>query len=198
MLRPATSVVTGPVTKVVPPIPEVPEVVESLGCLATPSLWFFDPQHAQNVMPVVYTHLVSTARDKVRVWDPYVQQADAPLLSSLKPGVLLHVLTAVGFENGSAPRVSAFVAALVQQGILSGAVDVKCHDRVSGIHRPFHDRYLFIDESEVYKIGASLDYHRRMQTASHAIVRIDAPVAQKLLRNRFTVMWDHAHTKSVT
>jgi hypothetical protein len=196
ILPPSTKTIQG-ASSAPPPVLALPDVREFMGCLATSTVWYYDCEHFARRPPGVYSHLVSQASRLVRVWDPYVLDDDAVLFSSLRPSASLQVLTAKGFNKGGLPRVASFEGALMRHGLLSGQVEVRCHNTLTGISDPIHDRYLFVDDHEIYKVGASLGYHRGQRFPSHAIVRIDEPLGKSLLLNRFLRMWDHVDTKRV-
>ncbi len=168
------------------------------GCLAAPSLWYYDNQHFKNAPPTIYEHLVSQAKRLVQVWDPYFYPEDAPLFTAIPPSVLFKFMTAWGFaaKHGPGKPVIDFQSALKTSVRAGVNVQFRIYNAwIDG--NPFHDRYLLVDDS-VFMVGASVEYHHRpKKNVSHAVARIDDPVGAALVRNRFDEWWNHKDTVTI-
>lgn len=167
---------------------------EAHGCLEAPSLWYYDRGHRES--PRIYKHLIGQARELIRVWDGYVHEADAALFSGVPLGVRLQVLTYEGARPPAEPKVNRFKRAL-DRFDLESTCEVRFVNSLLSQGRPFHDRYLFVDD-EVFKVGASLEYHHTPGNPSHAVLRVENREARALLRDRFLHLWGHPHTESVS
>jgi hypothetical protein len=106
------------------------------------------------------------------------------------------VLTDEGVLPPGAPRVSLFKRALDRLA-LESSCEVRFVNTLLSNGKPFHDRFLFIDE-DVFKVGASLSYHHTGGNPSHSVLRVENDEARALLRNRFLDLWGHRHTARVS
>lgn len=176
------------------PAPPAGWTKEAHGCLEAPSLWYYD--RGRREPPSIYKYLIGQARELIRVWDSYVHEPDAALFSGVPIGVRLEVLTYEGVRPPSEPRVTRFKRAL-DRFALESTCDVRFVNSRMSQGTPFHDRYLFVDE-EVFKVGASLEYHHTLGNPSHAVLRVENREARALLRDRFLHLWRHPHTESVS
>ncbi|MED2972203.1 hypothetical protein P4361_08045 [Fictibacillus sp. B-59209] len=163
-------------------------------CLIASDFWYYDRWLEPIEPPEIYEYLLSTAKNLVWIWDPYVKSEDLKLLSHINNEVKVKVLSYWG-QDRRAPRKKRVQDLIneVSTKYLSWGFDIELkyyntyYDTES--IDPFHDRYLFID-NDVYMVGASLTNHHK-RNSSTAIIKIVPEDAKLLLRERFNECWNH-------
>ncbi len=158
------------------------------GCQSTAGgFWYFDHK-LQGSPPAVYSYLLGRATGEAAIWDPYVHEADADLLSAVRVPAVVRVLAAAKASELQAFKTKAD-ACLAGVG---ASIAVRRADHLRGWRH--HDRYLFVrtaDGPEAYMVGSSMEHHRRV-LASTSVLRIAEPMACELLWNRFEEFWKNA------
>ena len=114
--------------------------------------------------PDYYGHLLSQATESIKVWDPYFIDGDEDLFTNVQVGVdvtILYMIEATrGRKTTSLPLadVKSRVGNKLPTG--HGNLKVVCLPNTDSKYdaRKWHDRFLIIDDTFVYLIGASLRY----------------------------------------
>src|SRR5258705_9354487 len=110
--------------------------------------------------------------------DGYINHRVLDLLKGKGDSVKVAILTRPTLPSEIAPLASAFNQQYGQQGALS--------IRTSHV---FHDRFLIIDDRDVYHFGASL---KDLVTRGSMFSRIEEPLVIEVLRQQLADVWKHA------
>lgn len=167
-------------------------------CIHINGTWYYDHQTTA-APPSMYAELVQTARDRICIWDPYVDEYGFPAFTFVPDDIEIQCLTSMGYDgtqNLNDTRVGRFVMAIDgQRNQWVSRMTVKYynvrHDDCGKY--AFHDRYLFVDDN-VYVVGSSLPHHV-MRNGSTAIHRIESLDARELIRNMYERYWNHRWTE---
>ena len=119
-----------------------------------------------NNPPKLYGDLLAGAKSSIRIWDPHYIKVDSDLFSSIhQNGICIEILTIC--QNGEDKNEMNDFANEVLEGINEADVQ-ECKLWVyalmpkylrQGSWIEWHDRFLIVDDTEVYLVGASLDAH---------------------------------------
>lgn len=124
---------------------------------------FFIRNAVDQAPPSYYRNLIASAELKIVIWDPYFHDTDARIFS-----VLTHTLNVTILTKKSGQRKAKYfedcenaIISNVPDAVKSGCnfflyfVDTDRHSEVWQCH----DRFLIIDDSRVFIIGASIAHH---------------------------------------
>lgn len=171
-------------------IPSSPE----LNCITADGLWYYNHFDELQKPPSIYKKLVSTATDKVWVWDPYLHEGDEVLFENVKREVEVRILSAAHYAMEVPNKTMKFMNALSQvQRLAQFKLTIRIYNTKNDEDKTaFHDRYLFVD-NEVYIVGSSIQYHRRRITST-SIHKINHASAKEVIKNQFKHVWQHSNT----
>lgn len=160
--------------------------------------------------PSVYRYLISTAKSKVQILDPYFHVSDADIFSSISSRVDIEIVTMVTLRGAQASyltdTVSNIESALMGNPCKYGTSVKICtiSDRHS-ISDPiefakyeewrFHDRMLIIDDKYFYLVGSSVEYYLNLK-ASTGIYEVYHVDDKNLMRLKFDTIKSQADTHS--
>ena len=124
---------------------------------------FYDRRRTKEA-PKLYMDLLESAQSSIVIWDPHYSQCEPSIFSVIqKNGIRIDVLTVCdGWENKN--DMNAFADKILNA--IDSVVVSECRVFVNAlaprdlrhIHwTEWHDRYLIIDNSKVFLVGASLD-----------------------------------------
>ena len=146
--------------------------------------------------PKLYGGLLAGAKSSIRIWDPHYRNVDKDLFSSIhQDGICIEVLTIC--QDGEDKRDMNSFANEVLETIDDGDVPV-CKVWVyalmprffrKGSWTEWHDRFLIIDDTDVYLIGASLDAHMRT-SKSYGIYQMTETDDKNLVIDTYKVYRD--------
>lgn len=136
--------------------------------------------------PSYYQYLLSTAKKSIKIWDPYWSDP-TQLFSNVKQNnIQIDFVCSIGLENVKimsdiADRkakqiiradIDKLSNILVKQGVTGFKINV--HNYVCYKNKPqlWHDRYLILDDSEVYIVGASINMLTE-RNRSYGIVKVE-------------------------
>lgn len=171
------------------------------GCIAAEGIWYYDALKGKDNFPQIYKHLLSSAEDKVWIWDPYTNSEDHVLFKYIKKKVDVRCLTFWGCnpKKGDTPKGRKLFLDRVEgvQVKYRFSLEVKYYNifKNPGVKCPFHDRYLFIDE-DVYIVGSSMGYHHENGggTSSTSIHLIKERASFQLVKEKFLELWNDENT----
>ena len=157
------------------------------GCRRGVDVWYFD-RYAQTGPPGVYAELIKVAKARVDIWDRYFTSDDHVVLAHISPGISVRHL----FEGSSNATKRAGYRAQIDAANkryphLSFDARYCCRDEGPG----FHDRFLIVDDAQVYSVGGSLNYHYR-DDRSTGVIMLRQAADQLLLLSLFDEYWQRA------
>jgi hypothetical protein len=119
--------------------------------------------------------ILSKAQQSVVIIDAYFDEKVLALLTSKDQGVEVKILT-----KNVTPALKAQAIAFNKQ---YGKLNVRKSSA-------FHDRFIFVDDSEFYHFGTSFDKH--LGNRGFMFSRIEEPVIINSLRQKFAQEWNGA------
>lgn len=154
---------------------------EEFNMLAGSYLHYFDRSVHVGDVPGLYQDIISKATTSVWIFDPYFNDGDENLFFSLQSNVDIIVLRMypTGFHCTTPSDCVAHIINAVPTAVKAmghGTVQCVYVDTNNATLDPFkfHDRYLIIDGSIVYSVGASIGYQLNPKQ-SFGIIELDYP-----------------------
>lgn len=182
-------------------IGDTSELKSPYGCSTADGIWYYDVLKGKDKPPQIYKYLLSSAREKVWIWDPYTNPEDHVLFKSIKREVDVRCLTFWGCnpKKIDTPKCRQLFLDEVKKVQIKYKFDLEIRYynifKNSQIDDPFHDRYLFID-SDVYIVGSSMGYHHenRSRASSTSIHLIKEKGSIELVKEKFLEVWKDKNT----
>lgn len=155
--------------------------------------WFYHKGSYPNDNPLLYQKLINNATNEIIIWDPYFniksRNGDQDLFSNIKHNITIKILTYKGLDRNQQYLID-FQNAI--KTIISPSKDARFGLRVINKSEPhtqgerfFHDRFLIIDNTDIYIIGSSIEYHLRFENALSTGIFKVSNIKRKNLLNQF-------------
>lgn len=114
--------------------------------------------------PRYYQHILSQAERQIDIWDPYFKHSAAQVFDEVtQSDISINILTILSLKGQYDKQTKNDIDNFADEikNILHGngvtpQLYIQCYIKPS-FNKIWHDRYLIIDEKEVYLIGTSLD-----------------------------------------
>jgi hypothetical protein len=155
-------------------------------------LWYYHRPQYDPYPPDIYSELLQTAQNEIKIWDPYMNKDDEIIFGNIPNNTTLHILWSKGI--GNSPTDPTRVAELARASdirINITATSVYVIARILNLKTKrdwgFHERFLFLDD-KVFSIGASLSHHVSSKETT-TVTEIKSADARHLLTIRFQEMW---------
>lgn len=155
--------------------------------------------------PSFYKDVISTAKKKIQILDPYFHVSDAVIFSGITSRLDIEIVTLRGTQaTYLSDTVSAIETALTGNPCKSNTSVKICtlpNRYSSGTEYTkyeewrFHDRMLIIDDKHFYLVGSSVEYHHNLK-ASTGIYEVYHRDDKNLMRATFDTIKSQADTSS--
>lgn len=159
--------------------------------------WFHHKPDFQDLHPTLYDSLISSASESIEIWDPYFnEQKDHIIFTSIKANVFIKILTTKGLDrNGTYLQniYSEVKSTIPSAKNVSFCIGVINRSEMAKRVWEFHDRFLILDRTRVYLVGASVEYNYKSM-ASSGIYRISNNITANFIIEQFDKYW-HQTTK---
>jgi hypothetical protein len=164
--------------------------------------YYFYHKVSSSQPPKIYQHLVSQANSDVYVWDPYFNtngngNDDHLIFESIGNGITISLLTQKGISPGS-PYLNEILDSLKLFIHPSKNTTIGIHIIDKGIESQekwlFHDRFLILDRTTVFIVGASLGWHIKSQNST-GIYRVTDQETANFIISIFDEYWNIASNK---
>jgi hypothetical protein len=161
--------------------------------------WYYYKGSYPNDNPLLYQHLIDNASSEIIIWDPYfnveLPHSDQDVFTNIKNNITIKILTYKGLD-GSQTYLTKVKNALKTtipptKDCRFGLRVINKGDIVNQGERYFHDRFLIIDDSEVYLIGSSLSYHLKPEKST-GIFKVSNSDTKDFIKSIFKYYWDHS------
>lgn len=163
--------------------------------------WFYHKGSNPNDSPLLYQELVDSAISEIIIWDPYFHiqspNGDQEVFANIQNDITIKILT-----SRSLFRNSTYLADFKNsiKTVIPEAKNTRFGLRVinqTDTHnqggRFFHDRFLIIDNKDVYLIGSSIEYHLRFENAvSTGIFKVSNNETKDFIKSIFKYYWDNS------
>lgn len=128
---------------------------------------FYDKMKTRG-LPGHYQSLLKGAKQTIAIWDPHYRQCDCSVFSEIEQdGIYVEILTICEYGENKAD-MDAFASKVLNR--IDKREVPNCKVRVYALAprdirqirgTEWHDRFLIVDNKEVYLVGASLDSHEK-------------------------------------
>jgi len=158
--------------------------------------WFYHKGTYPNDNPLLYQQLIDNATSEIIIWDPYFNvkspNSDQDIFVNINDDITIKILSCKGLD-GSQTYLTAVKDALKMvippvKNCRFGLRVINYGDIANQGARFFHDRFLIIDDSEVYLIGASVGYHIR-EEQSTGIFKVSNEGTKDFIKSIFRTYW---------
>jgi hypothetical protein len=160
--------------------------------------WFFHHPDFQADPPLVYQQLIASATSHINVWDPYFNisppNRDYDIFYSVGQGITIQLLTQKGLSSTSTYfNDIADGLKLIIPRSKNTRLGIRAIDK-GDTHQyfwQFHDRFLIIDQQQVFLIGSSVGNHLK-PAHSTGIYRVTDPDTASFIVSLFDAYWNKA------
>lgn len=159
------------------------------------NFWFYHKDSFPVDEPLLYKQIVASATTNIDIWDPYFNVApnnDCNIFDSINTGVTIKLLTQKGSTRIPSYKTevhNALKLKIIPALNIRFGMRVIDNGRMSDMNWLFHDRYLIIDNADVYLIGASVGWHTKIENST-GIYKVEHADTKQFIRSIFTKYWD--------
>jgi hypothetical protein len=154
--------------------------------------WFHHKPSFPSLNPYLYDDIISRANNSIDVWDPYFHAVDSVIFSNVRNNLVIKILTSKGLTGANVNYVSNVIDAIKitipkpkNTSFCLGVIDLSDQTKKDW---DFHDRFLIIDNSEVYIIGASATANYISKITS-GIYKVQNPDTCNFIIDQFNIHW---------
>lgn len=158
--------------------------------------WFYYKNSHPNSHPLLYKKIVDEANSEIIIWDPYFNVKepgnDQSIFSDIKDNIKIKILTMKGMSGTEyLSNVKNALKMIIPpaKNCRFGLKVINKGDTHNHGGSFFHDRFLIIDESEVYLIGSSLGYHIKPEQST-GIYKVSNTNTKKFIMSIFSDFWN--------
>lgn len=176
-----------------------PNVVLKMHDCGMGNYWFYHKDSFPMDEPLLYRELINQAANNIDIWDPYfniksIAEGDHLLFDSIQSNITIKIL----HQKGYSPQSFYFQNFWnIFKSIIPASKNVRLGMRfidsgnISHKNGEFHDRFLIIDQLEVYLIGGSIGWHRESK-GSTGIFKVQDIETANFIKSLFTEYWNFA------
>lgn len=163
----------------------------------TPDFWFYHKANYPTDCPAYYKQLIDAAGSHIEIWDPFFNvppdSDDQNIFADIKDGLTIKILT----MKKLVPLVPYLAnAENAMKTIIPPAKNARFGLRVINRNdvtnqggRFFHDRFLIIDQNNVFLVGSSVGYHVRSKMST-GIFKVTNSETIQFIRTLFDHYWN--------
>ncbi|MCD4793956.1 MAG: hypothetical protein K8R54_12020 [Bacteroidales bacterium] len=163
--------------------------------------WFFYRETFPHDFPLMYNELIKNASNYIEIFDPYFNLSvnDQDVFNDIQDDLTIKLLTLKGL-TGSTYLPDVLDAMKIK---ISSSKDVRFGMRV--INKgdmnekekySFHDRFLIIDQTNVYLIGSSIGHHLSPKQST-GIYKVDNTDTKEFIKEIFDEYWKKAMNNEI-
>lgn len=162
--------------------------------------WFYHKGSYPNDNPLLYQKLVDEATNEIIIWDPYFNikppNNDQDIFSNINNDITIKILTIKGLDGPQTyltdVKNSLKMTIPPTKNNRLGLRVINKGDILNQGGRYFHDRFLIIDDSEVYLIGSSLGYHIKTEQST-GIFKVSNDETKNFIKSIFRYYWTNSN-----
>jgi hypothetical protein len=166
--------------------------------------WFYHVGSYPGDPPLLYQQIIAAATSKIEIWDPYIHCSpgndDMEALDGIADNITLKILTIKSFvkhPNYLSDVLQALKMRIHPSKNLQFALRViDKGDFMAYQSWSFHDRFLIIDDADVFLVGGSVGWHVRSQQST-GIFKVDNPETCAFIKSVFAEYWLHSAGKQI-
>lgn len=163
--------------------------------------WYYNKSLFPSDHPLLYQELIDNATSEIIIWDPYfnVSENDHYIFANINNDITIKILVVKGLDG---PRTYLTDVQNAMKTIISPTKNCRFGLRVvnkgdsNQFDLLFHDRFLIIDDSDVYLIGSSLGYHLK-SIMSTGILKLAHDDTKAFIKSIFQHNWDNSSLNQI-
>lgn len=162
--------------------------------------WFYHKESYPDEYPLLYERLIRNASNEIIIWDPYFNvkepNRDQDIFSNLKDNITIKILTFKGLD-GRESYLSEVQNALKlvipeSKNCRFGLRVINKGDTINQGGRFFHDRFLIIDNTDLYLIGSSVGHHLKPEQST-GIYKVSNFETSNFIKSIFDYYWNNSY-----
>jgi len=161
--------------------------------------WFYHKGSYPNDNPLLYQELVDNATNEIIIWDPYFNvkhpNADQNIFANIRNNVTIKILTFKGLDRNQTylTEVKDLLKTIIppSKDCRFGLRVINTGDIANQGSRFFHDRFLIIDENNVFLVGSSVGYHIQSEQST-GIFKVYNTDTKEFIKSIFKHYWDNS------
>lgn len=161
--------------------------------------WFYHKGFYPNDNPLLYQQLIDDALSEIIIWDPYFNvkppQRDQDIFANINDEITIKILTSKGLDGPQTylTEVKNILKTIIppRKNCRFGLRVINRGDVVNQGDHYFHDRFLIIDDSEVFLIGSSVGYHIKSERST-GIFKVSNDETKDFIKSIFKYYWEHS------
>lgn len=166
------------------------------------NFWFHHRPDFIGYNPSLYKKLISEAEYSIKVWDPHFHiDLDCIIFSNIKQNISIQILTQVslngrysGYKENILEKMRDTIPKEKNTSFCIGIIDKYNHYKRLW---EFHDRFLIIDENQVYIVGGSVEYNH-ISKMSSGIYKVTNTSSSDFIVSLFIKYWNATEKHPVT
>ena len=161
--------------------------------------WFYHKGSYPIDSPLLYQELVDNATNEIIIWDPYFNvkppNADQNVFANIKNNITIKILTFKGLDRNQTYLTEVKDALKIiippSKDCRFGLRVINEGDVANQGGRFFHDRFLIIDETDVYLVGSSVGYHIQSKQST-GMFKVSNSDTKEFVKSIFKHYWDNS------
>lgn len=151
----------------------------------------------KSCLPLLYQQMLAEAKDSIVIWDPHYHECKGTVFSRIQQNnIRIEILTICENEERKSD-IKDFARNILKA--IDGKKVPKCQVTIHALMprklrktkwTEWHDRFLIIDNKDVYLVGASLDGHES-SSKSHGICQLTETEDINLVIDAYNAYRDH-------
>lgn len=162
--------------------------------------WFYHKGSYPNDNPLLYQELIDNANSEIIIWDPYfnvgaTRSEDQNIFANIKNDNTIKILVYRSFQKNRTYLNDVLNALKViippKKDCRFGMRFINGDDTHNQGGRFFHDRFLIIDNNDVFLIGSSIGYHIKPELST-GIFKVSNNETKEFIKSIFKHYWDNS------
>ena len=157
--------------------------------------WFFHKDSYPTDYPLLLNEIIKNANSHIEIFDPYFKvtgrRSDQNIFNDISNDITLKMIT-ISKQNINNYKRDVLNAVRIK---ITSSKNIRFGMRIIDENAPadsgyvFHDRFLIIDQKDVYLVGSSIDYYLTPRKSS-GIYKIDEEDTIKFIQEIYTEYWN--------
>lgn len=184
---------------------DAPNILSRMHECGAGSYWYYHKGSYPNDPPLHYQQLISSATTYVEIWDPHVNigngSNDLEIFDNVPVNITLKILTKKGLAGINQTFLSDLHIGLKtrippSKNLRFGLRVFDKGDKANYESWFFHDRFLIIDQTDVFIIGSSIGWHVK-SVESTGIFKVDKVETRAFIKSIFEEYWKQAFSNEI-
>lgn len=166
--------------------------------------WFYHKGSYPTDEPLLYRQILATASSYIEIWDPYFNvdaaNDDQEIFDLINPNITIKILTKKGLDGPRTYLTNVHNAMKIKipqaMNVRFGLRVINKGDALNFGNWFFHDRFLIIDQSEVFIVSGSVGWHVK-SLESTGIFKVDNNDTKIFIRSLFDEYWKIAASSEI-